>query len=112
VIVSWELMRPAPARFVFGHQPVPRPEEKQDVGRLRDQLLSRLQYWRCVGRTLAAVFQQLEQRAHALVPLARDVYVFRRSFLQRQAHEFAAALYRRPVVKLVHVISPAPSFER
>ncbi len=100
-----QLMRPEPARVVARREAVPRAEKQQDVRRLPDDLLTRLQERRRERQACHRVaFQQPRHRRHAH-PLARrfarDVDVFGFGRLEREPDEFAAALNVRPVVKLV-----------
>ena len=103
-----ELMRPEPARVRFWCKAVPVPEEWPDVGGLPDEAPPRLEEWGCKWR--ACLRGVVHQREHPLLaaPGAGNVDVRRAGFLERQPHEFATTLDRRPIEELV-TQGPPPS---
>src|SRR6267378_968653 len=97
-----ELVRPEAGFLAFRHQAVARGEPEEDVRRLRDHELPRLEERRRVGHApLRLAFQEAHQHRNAAPRVSRDIDVFGSRFLQREPHEFSAALYRRPVIELV-----------
>ena len=96
-----QLVRPQPSGVRLRREAVARAEEEQDVRGLADQVASVFEEWRCERREGNRV--ALHERKHPLFPApgSRHVDVRRAGLLQREAHEFAAALDRWPVVELV-----------
>ena len=102
-------MRPQPARLVARRQPEARAEIEQDVGGLADDELAGLEERRRERRARdARAVDELHHRRHAaLAAPARHVDIVGAGLFQRQAHELAAPLDRRPVVELVaHLSAP------
>src|SRR5215471_11314797 len=98
-----QLMHPQPSGLVARREAEPPAEIKQDVGGLADDELARLEERRRKGRTRAAsALDEFHHRGNAaLAAPARHVDVVGARLLQREADELAAALDRRPVIKLV-----------
>src|SRR3984885_5227720 len=99
-----QFMRPQPPRFAFRRQAVARAEKLQDIGSLADDEPPGLEKRRRKGRSfdVAAVEKAYERRyAGSFARLARHIPISRAGLLQRQAHEFTAALNRRPVVQFI-----------
>src|SRR4051812_5370754 len=85
-------------------------EIKQDVGRLADDEFAGLEIgrreWR---RWIARIGEAAQHRSHPRTSMARDIIVRSARLLERQAHEFTAARYGWPIVKLVtHHSTRAP----
>ena len=97
-----QLMRPQPARPRRAARGRAAPEIEQDVRGLRDQHRRRPS-GKAAQRAACAAAAPSISRCIAATPLAaaRDVDIFGARLLQRQAHEFAAPLNRRPVIELV-----------
>jgi len=93
-------MQPKPRALFLRREIVPRPKPEQDVRDLRDGELAGAQERRCVRRALLRAAHNGKHRLHAALT-ARDVLVGRARVLERQPHEFTAALDLRPVVELV-----------
>jgi hypothetical protein len=96
-----QLMQPKPAGLVAGRKLQPRPKIKQDLGHLRDDELARLQERRRERRMLVAPAVHHRQHAVHAGLRAGDVIVSGAGVLQRQPHEFAAALDSRPIEQLI-----------
>ncbi len=94
-------MQPEPAGLVAGAKLQARPEIEQDIGGLRDDELAGLQERRRERRVLVAPAVHHRQHAVHAGFAARDVVVSGAGILQRQPHEFAAALDFRPVEQLI-----------
>src|SRR5205085_10792428 len=107
-----KLMRPQSTRDRRGCEAMPFAEKQQDIRRLRDDELAGLQKRRRERRTCELFV--IETRKHCVLAVVRpcDVDIAHRGFLERQAHEFAAALDRRPVVELVNHTKRVYRWER
>src|SRR5262245_26869898 len=101
-------MHPQPSRLVAWRKTQPRTEIEQDVGGLADHELAGAQErWRERRAFDALSVDELHHRRHAAFATARHVDIVGAGLLQRQPHELAAPLDRRPVVELVaHRTSP------
>ena len=105
------------AALVVGHQPQARRQVLQDVRGLGDHPLAVFQERRRERQPARPVaLQELLQRRHAAAlgrRQAGDIAVAGTGVLQRQAHELAAPLDRRPVIEVVfrrrhlHAVRPA-----
>ena len=93
------LVRPQPARRVLWRKPMLRAKIEQDRRRLADEKVAGPQEGRREGR-LFRVAHQTHHRPHA-IRSARHIHILRARLLERQTHELAAALDRRPVVEFV-----------
>ena len=95
-----QLMQPEPVGLRTGAEFQLRPEKMQNLGDLRDHQFAGLEERRREGR---AFFAPVHHRHHAVhaARLARNVIVGRAGILERQPHEFAAALDAGPVEQLI-----------
>ena len=103
-----QLMQPEPAGFVARRKFQPWPQVKQDFRGLRDDKLAGFEKRRREGRIFfAASLDYRHHLAHAAV-FARDIVIGGAGIFQCEAHEFAAALDARPIIKLItHRVSSA-----
>jgi len=107
------LMGPQQTTFIFGREAVTAAEKQQDVRGLRDDELASFEirrrernraWMRAVERSVERLFA-----AAFVLGQARDINVRDGCVLERQPHEFAAPLNRRPVMQLVlHATEYAP----
>src|SRR5215475_10761509 len=105
-----ELVRPQPTGLVARAQGEARTEPQQDVGALRNDEVAGLEERRRKRRTLgAAIIDDLHHGGDAALALPRHVDVVDPALLEREAHEFAAALDGRPIVELVAHRAPPRS---
>ena len=96
-----QLVRPEPSAAAFGRETVTLAKEEQDIGRLSDEQLAGLQErWR-ERRLRDAIVVEHGQHDVLSAVCSRNIVVTNAGFFERQPHEFAATLDRRPVVQRV-----------
>src|SRR5206468_2303738 len=97
-----ELVRPETRRLALRREAVARGEPQEDVRRLCDHQVPRFQKRRSERQaSFGFAFQEARQRRDAALRRSRDIDVAGARFLQREPHEFPAALYRGPVIEFV-----------
>ena len=99
-----QLMSRYPAFVVGGNELEPRRQIKKNVGRLRDEQISRPEKRRRVGLQALGFTHGLHQRLDAATfafGLARNIDVRSPGLLERQSNELAATEDRWPIEKFV-----------
>src|SRR5271165_1128813 len=99
-----QLVRPQPAGLALRREAVPRAEILQNIGGLADQQPPGLQKRRRQGRSRSTAIQYGHhcRDAGPVAGFTRHIAVLRAALFHRQAHEFAAALNRGPIVEFIN----------